>query len=115
MAWKPGVRGGPTSGSTILLSDCARRYATCDWRCAKAFGKSGPTFAICGVEIGGVRADLGVEIGGVRGEIGGVRADMDASFRMVYAQLGLERRWLVGMWLTTALGFVALLVELHVR
>ena len=30
-------------------------------------------------------------------------------------RLGLERRWLVGMWLTTALGFVALLVELHVR
>ncbi len=78
-------------------------------------------------EIGGVRADLSGadrrsarrpsrgEIGGVRGEIGGLRADTDASFRTVYAQLGLERRWLVGMWLTTALGFVALLVELHVR
>jgi len=59
-------------------------------------------------EVGGVRGDL-------RGEIGGVRADMEVSFRTVYAQLGLERRWLVGMWLTTALGFVALLVELHVR
>ena len=65
-------------------------------------------------EIGGVR-DLRGEIGGVRAEIGGVRADMEVSFRTVYAQLGLERRWLVGMWLTTALGFVALLVELHVR
>ena len=58
-----------------------------------------------------VRAD----IRDLRGEVGGVRADADASFRTVYAQLGLERRWLVGMWLTTALGFVALLVELHVR
>ena len=59
-------------------------------------------------EIGGVRADLG-------GEIGGLRADMEGSFRTVYGQLAFERRWLVGMWLTTALGFVALLVELHVR
>ena len=58
-----------------------------------------------------VRAD----IRDLRGEIGGVRADADASFRTVSAQLGLERRWLVGMWLTTALGFVALLVEIHVR
>ena len=65
--------------------------------------------------IGDVRGDLRDEIGGVRAEIGGVRADMEVSFRTVYAQLGLERRWLVGMWLTTALGFVALLVELHVR
>ena len=65
--------------------------------------------------IGGVRADVAGEIRGVRGEIGGLRADTDASFRMVYAQLDLERRWLVGMWLTTALGFVALLLELHVR
>jgi hypothetical protein len=62
----------------------------------------------------GIR-ELRGEIGGVRDEIGGVRTDMDASFRTVYAQLGLERRWIVGMWMTTALGFVALLVELHAR
>jgi len=48
-------------------------------------------------------------------EIGALRGDTDASFRTVYSQLGIERRWLVGMWVTTVLGFVALLVELHLR
>jgi hypothetical protein len=66
-------------------------------------------------ELRELRAEMREGFRETRAEIGALRGDTDASFRTVYSQLGIERRWLVGMWVTTVLGFVALLVELHLR
>jgi hypothetical protein len=66
-------------------------------------------------EMGDLRGETGREVGGLRSEIGALRSETGAGFQTAYAQLGIERRWLVGMWLTTVLGFLAILVELHVR
>jgi hypothetical protein len=51
-----------------------------------------------------------------------LRAEMRDGFREVRADLGevrseagLNRRWLVNLWLTTVLGFVAILVESGLR
>jgi hypothetical protein len=58
-----------------------------------------------------VRADIRE----LRTEIGGARTDTDTAFHAVYAQLGLERRWLAGLWVTTLLGFAGLIVQLSLR
>lgn len=41
--------------------------------------------------------------------------DMRADLREVHTEGGLNRRWLVNLWLTTVLGFVAVLVQISVR
>ena len=43
------------------------------------------------------------------------RAEMREEFRVVRAENGLNRRWLGGLWLTTTLGFVSLIVETSLR
>ena len=40
--------------------------------------------------------------------------DMRADLREVRTEGGLNRRWLVNLWLTTVLGFVAVLVQISV-
>ncbi len=69
-----------------------------------------------------MRAELHAGSASVRGEIAELRSDTNAGFRdtsagfrTVHAEIGLNRRWLAGMWVTTVLGFVGLLVELHLR
>jgi hypothetical protein len=58
----------------------------------------------------------------LRDEMRELRAEMRDGFREVRADLGevrseagLNRRWLVNLWLTTVLGFVAILVESGLR
>jgi hypothetical protein len=51
----------------------------------------------------------------LRGEIAGLRTDTSAGFRAVHAEIGLNRRWIAGMWVTTLLGFVGLIVETGLR
>jgi hypothetical protein len=66
-------------------------------------------------ELRELRTEMREGFSETRAEIAALRADTNASFRTVYTQLGIERRWLVGMWVTTVLGFVALLVQLSLR
>ena len=63
--------------------------------------------------------DLAISL---RDEMRELRAEMREGFREVRADLrevrtegGLNRRWLVNVWLTTVLGFVAVLVQLSLR
>ena len=58
----------------------------------------------------------------LRDEMRELRAEMREGFREIRADLrevraesGLNRRWLVNLWLTTVLGFVAVLVQLSLR
>ena len=51
-----------------------------------------------------------------------LRAEMREGFRELRADIrelrvesGLNRRWLAGLWLTTTLGFVSLIVETSLR
>jgi hypothetical protein len=63
--------------------------------------------------------DLGLAL---REELRESRAEMREGFRDIRADLresraeaGLNRRWLANVWLTTVLGFVAVLVQLSLR
>jgi hypothetical protein len=59
--------------------------------------------------------DLREEVRGVRGEIGGLRAETHADVRSLYGEIGLNRRLLVSLWVTSVLGFAGLIVETNLR
>jgi hypothetical protein len=59
--------------------------------------------------------DLRTELAALRSDTNAGFGDTNSGFRTVYAEIGLTRRWMAGLWFTTVLGFVALLVELHLR
>ena len=66
-------------------------------------------------ELRELRSEMREGFRGVRSEIAELRSDTNAGFRAVHAEIGLNRRWLAGMWVTTLLGFLGLLLELHLR
>jgi hypothetical protein len=51
----------------------------------------------------------------VREEIRDLRTEMREGFREVRGDAGMKRRLLMSMWLTTLLGFAALIVEAGLR
>ena len=51
----------------------------------------------------------------VREEIRDLRTEMREGFREVRGDVGMNRRLLMSMWLTTLLGFAALVVEAGLR
>jgi hypothetical protein len=59
--------------------------------------------------------ELHAELAALRSDTNAGFRDTNAGFRAVYAEIGLTRRWMAGLWFTTVLGFVALLVELQLR
>jgi hypothetical protein len=66
-------------------------------------------------ELRELRSEMREGFRGVRSEIAELRSDTNAGFRAVHAEIGLNRRWLAGMWVMTLLGFLGLLLELHLR
>jgi len=63
--------------------------------------------------------DLAFEIGSFRAEtregFHDLRIEMRDGFREVRGEAALNRRWLGGVWATTLLGFVGLIVEVSLR
>lgn len=59
----------------------------------------------------GVRDDLRE----LRADLREMRAELHEGFRAVYSEVGLNRRWMAGMWITMLLGFAGLIVEVALR